>query len=129
MIAFLWRTLIFILSAALGLLVADLLLDDLSVAWWFGGVLAVLIFVLAQSVLSPFILNMTRKYASAFIGGVGLLSTFVALLLAHLLTDGLSISGVVTWILATLIVWLVTALGTLLLPLFLVKKGVENARD
>jgi len=29
----------------------------------------------------------------------------------------------VTWVLATLVVWLVTALGTLLLPLLLLKKA------
>jgi NhaP-type Na+/H+ or K+/H+ antiporter len=69
---------------------------------------------------------MTRRYAPAFLGGIGLVSTFVALLLANLLTDGLQISGAVTWVLATLVVWLVTALGTLLLPLLLLKKATSG---
>ena len=37
--------------------------------------------------------------------------------------------GVGTWIAATVVVWLVTALATLLLPWILVILGVEAARE
>ncbi len=43
-------------------------------------------------------------------------------------SDGLSISGTTTWILATLIVWLAALLAALILPVFLVKKTVDNRR-
>ena len=126
MIRLLLRGVVFLGSAALGLWVASLLLDGVTVQWS-GYLVAVLIFAVAQSVLAPWVFKMTRRYAPAFLGGIGLVSTFVALLLAHLLTDGLRISGAVTWVLATLVVWLVTALGTLLLPLVLLKKATgEN---
>ena len=46
------------------------------------------------------------------VGAVGLASTFVALLLTNLISSGLAIKGVGTWILATLIVWVVTMLAT-----------------
>ena len=46
------------------------------------------------------------------LGAVGLASTFVALLLTNLISSGLAIKGVGTWILATLIVWVVTMLAT-----------------
>ena len=46
------------------------------------------------------------------LGAVGLASTFVALPLTNLISSGLAIKGVGTWILATLIVWVVTMLAT-----------------
>jgi len=125
MMRFLTRVVIFVVSAALGLWVASLVLDGFSVQLK-GYVVAVLVFAVAQSVLTSFIFTMARRYASAFLGGVGLVSTFVALLLAQWLTDGLSITGLSTWVIGTLVVWLVTALATWLLPLWLLK---EKARS
>ena len=90
-------------------------------------VVAVAVFALAQAVLAPFIAKMASRYASAFLGGIGLVSTFVALLLASVLTHGLSIRGVGSWIAATVVVWLVTAIATLVLPLLVVKKKIAKA--
>ena len=43
--------------------------------------------------------------------------------------DSLTIDGGFgTWLTATVIVWLATALATLLIPFILVKAGVESAR-
>ncbi len=131
MVRLLLRTLIFLVSAVLGLLAAAALLDGFTLSAS-GFVVAVLVFAVAQSVLAPFIFKLTHRYAPAFLGGIGLVSTFVALLLAHLLTDGLRIEGVATWVLATLVVWLVTALATFLLPFVLLRekraRGGEDAR-
>ena len=126
MVRFLIRTAIFLVSAALGLWVASLLLLNFELTWQ-GFVLTVLIFAIAQSVLAPLITKLTAKNAPAFLGGVGLISTFVALLISSLIADGLVISGLLTWVLATLIVWLVTALATFTLPfLFLREKPQKN---
>ena len=89
-----------------------------------GFLIAVAVFALAQSILAPFIFNVARKYAPAMLGGIGLVSTFVALLIATWFPEGLRISGVSSWISATLVVWIVTALGAWLLPLVLLKKRV-----
>lgn len=130
MIRFLIRAAIFIGSAALGLIVADLILPGFTLHWndWWGFVLAVLIFAVLQSVLAPWILKLARRHAPALLGGIGLVSTFVALLIAVLLpAAGIGIDGPVAWIVGTLIVWLVTALATWLLPgVFLKKKIVES---
>jgi hypothetical protein len=90
-----------------------------------GFVTAVVIFTVAQGILSPFFLKMASRYASAFLGGIGLVSTLAALILATLLTNGLSIRGIGSWVAATVVVWLVTALATLLLPMLLLKKKVS----
>jgi hypothetical protein len=128
MIRFLLRAVIFLVSAALGLLVAAALVDGVDVTTG-GFVVAVVLFAVIQSVLSPFIAKVTAKNASALLGGVGLLSTFVALWLTTLIGDSLTIDGGVgTWLTATVIVWLATALATLLIPLVLVKAGIEAAR-
>jgi hypothetical protein len=82
-----------------------------------------------QSVLAPFIAKVTARNASALLGGVGLLSTFVALWVTTLVGDSLTIEGgAATWLTATVIVWLATAVATLLLPLILVKAGIQAAR-
>ena len=126
MVRFLLRIAIFLGSSALGLLVAAWLIPGVSVSAW-GFVAAVVIFAVAQGVLSPFFLKMANRYASAFLGGIGLVSTLVALVLASVFTHGLSISGIGSWIAATVVVWLVTAVATVALPaLFLKKKAAST---
>jgi hypothetical protein len=129
MIRFLIRTAVFLVSAAVGLLVTAWLVDGFDVSA--GGFLtAVVLFAVIQSVLAPFIAKVTARNASALLGGVGLLSTFVALWLTTLLGDSLTIDGgATTWLAATVIVWLATALATLLIPLVLVAAGIEAARE
>ncbi|ACQ79210.1 conserved hypothetical protein [Beutenbergia cavernae DSM 12333] len=126
MVVFLIRSAIFLGSAALGLWVASLLIEDVHLTAS-GFIVAVVVFALAQWILTPFVLKMTRQYANAFIGGVGLVSTFLCLWIASLIGSGLEITGgVVTWILATLVVWLVTAIATLVLPLIFLRNRLDD---
>ncbi len=131
MITFLIRAGIWLLSAALGLIVADLILPGFSLHWsnWWGIVLAILIFAVLQSVLAPLILKITTQHAPALMGGIGLVSTFIALLIAVVIpAAGIGIDGPVAWIIGTLVVWLVTALSTWLLPgLFLKNRTKPKA--
>ncbi|UUT35659.1 hypothetical protein [Microbacterium elymi] len=84
MITFLIRALIFLVSAALGLIVADLVLPGFVLHWsdWWGFVLAIVIFAILQSILAPWLVKISRRHAPALLGGIGLVSTFVALLIA-----------------------------------------------
>jgi len=125
MVRFLLRAVVFLGSSAIGLLVAAWLVPGMSVSAS-GFVTAVVLFSLAQAILSPFILKMASRYASAFLGGIGLVSTLVALILASVLTHGLTIRGVGSWVAATVLVWLVTALATLLLPVLVVRKKLDS---
>ena len=121
MIRFVLRTAVFLGSAAIGLLVASWLVPGVSVRPA-GFIVAVVIFAAAQAILSPFFLKMASRYATAFIGGIGLVSTLAALILASVFTHGLSIRGTGSWVAATVVVWLVTAVATLLLPVLVLKK-------
>lgn len=125
MIRFLIRCAIFLGSAALGILAAVWLIPEVSVTAA-GFITAVVLFAVAQTVLSPFITRLAERNAPAFLGGIGLVSTFVSLAIASTF-GGLSISGWRSWILATIVVWLVTALATLLLPLVVLRnRRAEN---
>lgn len=128
MIRFLVRAVVFLASSAIGLLVALAVLDGMSIDAT-SFVTVVVIFAVLQSVLAPFFAKTTARSAPALLGATGLISTFVALLVAELVSDGFTITGADTWLFATLIVWIVTMLATLLLPIILVKMGVENARE
>ena len=128
MIRFLIRTAVFLVSTAIGLVVAMLVLDDMSIDATAFIVVVVIVAVL-QAVLAPFLAKSTARNAPALLGGVGLISTFIALVVDNVAVDGLTITGVSTWVLATLIVWIVTMIASFLLPVILVKLGVEKARD
>ena len=128
MVRFLIRAAIFLGTAALGLLIAWWLLPGFHIDWT-GFLVAMLVFAIAQSLLSPLITKLARRHAPEVLGGVGLVSTFLALLLATVIANGLRIDGLLTWVLATLIVWLITAVGTWLLSVAFLKRRVGERRD
>jgi hypothetical protein len=129
-VLFLTRTLIFLASSAVGLIVADLFLTGFTIEWsqWWGFVLCVLIFTVLQSVLAPWITSMANRYAPVLLGGIGIISTLVALLIVVLLPiGGLRITDPLGWILGPVIVWMVTAICTVVLPLLLIRREVREA--
>lgn len=120
MTRFLLRLGVFLGSAALGLLVAAWLVRGVSLSV-LGFITAVVIFAVAQAVLAPLFTKLADRYASALLGGIGLITTFAALLVATRFSNGLAIRGVGSWIAATVVVWLITALATVLLPKVILK--------
>jgi hypothetical protein len=122
------RAAVFLASAAIGLLVAMAVVDDMTINWS-SFVIVVVVFALLQSILTPFITQAAQRNAPALVGGVGLISTLISLLLTALISDGLEIDGASAWLLAALIVWLVTMVATLLLPIILVKAGISAAAE
>jgi uncharacterized protein YacL len=137
MIRLLARTAIFLLAAAIGILLTDILFgafdwQTFDVDWSnpLGFVLAVVIFAIGQAVLSPFFAQLARRNAPTLLGAVGLITTYVALLVASLISsDGLEISGWQGWVLGPIIVWLVTMLATFLLPAVMLKNALSDDRD
>lgn len=127
MIRLLTRLAIFLGSAAIGLLAAALLVDGMAITPS-GFVVTVIVFAVLQSLLAPAIAKVAHRHAKAFLGGVGVVSTFVSLLVAHVLTPGLTISGLGSWVAATVLVWAFTALAAFLLPVVTAKRAVEQRR-
>lgn len=132
MIMFLLRALIFLVSAAVGLIVADLVLPGFVIDWGspLGFILAIVIFAVLQSVLAPWLARVAQRNAPALLGGIGIVSTFVALVIVVLIPGaGLTIGAPWwTWLAAPVIVWLVTALATLFLPMLFLKTKVAERR-
>jgi putative membrane protein len=126
-IRFLVRTLIALVANAVGLIVAAIVLDDVELDAT-SFVVAVVIFTAVFVLLQPFLAVNLRRMGPGMLGVVSLLATLVSLIVTDLLTDGLSISGVLTWILAALIVWLVALVATLLLPFLGLKKFLDERR-
>jgi uncharacterized membrane protein YvlD (DUF360 family) len=128
MVRMLIGLLISLLSNALGLVIAAAMLDKMELTAS-GFVIAVVVFTVVYAIAQPFLTQMAMTKLPALRGGVALIATLVGLIITALVSDGLSISGTSTWVLAALIVWVVSLVGTLLLPLVLVKKAVEERRD
>lgn len=120
MIRFLLSIAISLVSAAVALLVIGGVLNGVEVHAA-GFVVAVVVFTAAQALLAPFVFNLARKYAAAVLGGIGLVSTFLALFVASLFPNGVEISGVAGWVVSTLVVWVITALGTWILGVVIIK--------
>lgn len=132
MITFLFRSLMYVVSAGIGLIVADLLLDGFQIQWdrWWGFVVCILIFALLQSILSPWASKLADRYAPVLMGGIGIFSTLIALIVVVLLPiGGLRIVDVTGWLLGAVIVWLITALGSLLLPLIFLKRRTGQTKE
>lgn len=128
MIRFLVGLLVYLGAAALGLWVATLFLSGVTLTAS-GFIVAIIIFAVLQALFLPFIGAMADKRDSVLMGGAaGLIATFAALLVTTLITDGLSIEGIGTWVVATLVVWIVGLIAMVLIPFVLVKAGVEHAR-
>ena len=127
MIRMLIRVGIHLLANAVGLIVAAWVLDGMSISGA-AFVIAVVIFTAVEVVADPLITKIAITSVPALRGGVALVTTFVGLLFTTVVSDGLTIDGVKTWVLATLIVWLAALLAALILPVFLVKKAVEERR-
>jgi uncharacterized membrane protein YvlD (DUF360 family) len=121
------RTLIALAGNAVGLLVAAAVLDKMDIDAT-SFIVAVVIFTVVLALLQPFIVAQLRRRNSAALGGVALIATFIALVITDLVSDGFSISGVGTWIAATVIVWVASLLAVFILPYLGLRKYLEERR-
>ena len=99
---------------AVGILLSAGLLDDFEVTTA-GVVLATLLFWIINIVAQFIALRvLIRQPSVALAGLLALASTVIALLVVNLIVDDISISGAGTYILATLIIWVCTAVADMI---------------
>ncbi len=127
MVRSLIKLLLELVGNALGLLIAATVLDDMEIDGS-AFILAVLIFTGISVITQPLITKMAVDNAKALQGSSALITTFISLVLTALISDGLKIDGFDTWIFATLIVWLVTLVAGIILPMIFLKKVVVEER-
>ena len=116
------RAFVLLASWAIGLLVAAWIVPRVSLSVS-GFIVAVTIFAVSQAIMSLSILKLPHGYASLLLGGTGLALTIVALIIASVLTNGLTIDGLASWLATTVVVWLVTTIGAITLPELLIRDG------
>ena len=129
MIRFLLNLVVYFLAALVGLIAADIILPGFSVSGWTSYIVVALIFGVIQGILSPLVGNVVKKNASAFQGGVGIISVLITLVITATLSSDLTVDGLTTWILAAIIIWLFAAIAAFILPFFIVKRVVDERRD
>lgn len=127
MVRMLIRAGIFFGAAAVGLLLAAWLVPGVRITLP-GFLVAVAVFTVVQSLLTPIAIKIADRYSPSLVGGMGLLSTGLALWAASAFQGGVTIDGAMAWVLGTLVVWLATALGWWLLPLWLLKEKVRDRK-
>jgi putative membrane protein len=96
-----------VVANAIALLIAAALLDGVRIDAS-GFVLAVIVFSLASLIVTPVIAWIVVRRMRALLGVIALVTTFAALLVTDLLSDGFEVEGALDWVLATVIVWLAT---------------------
>jgi uncharacterized membrane protein YvlD (DUF360 family) len=110
-----------LLADAIALVVAAQVLDDMSLDAA-GFTIALVLFAVTGLLVEPLLRQIAVRNAPALLGSSALVATLVSLVVTALVTDGLQISGAVTWVLATVLVWAVALAARLLLPLLIFKK-------
>ena len=127
MIRFLVRTGILLLANAVGLIVAAAVLDGMTLDVS-AFILAVVIFTVVLALMTPFLASVLRRgrSSSAALGGVALIATLVSLVITDWISDGLTIDGLTTWLLAAVIVWAASLLAAFLLPYLGLKKYLQE---
>ena len=93
---------------AIGLLLAWLLLgSDFSINGPIGFIVSLVVFAILSAFFTWLVFKGLDKKAASIVPLTGLISTFLALLVTALLTEGLSISGW-GWLWGTVIVWILS---------------------
>ena len=128
MIRLLASTVLYVLGNALGLVVAAQLLPGFSIDFWSILIVAA-IFTVIVVVITPLLIKISLKNVPQMSGGVALVAILVGLIGTSMFSDGLKISGLSTWILAPLIIWIIALIAGLVLPLFLFKKTMEKVKE
>jgi hypothetical protein len=116
------RAVALLTSWAIGLLIAAWIVPGTSFS--VSGVsVAVAVFTMTQAMLSLPISKLSHPYATLLLGVTGLASTVVALTLASVLTHGLTLHGGASWLATAVLVWLVTTIGAIMLPEFVIREA------
>jgi uncharacterized membrane protein YvlD (DUF360 family) len=116
-----------LVANAVGLVVAASILDGMSLNWE-GLLWATLIYTVVFALMQPFLALQARRRATPLLGGVALIASLVGLIVANVISDGLNISGVGTWIAAAVIVWIASLLAAFILPFLGLKKYLEDRK-
>lgn len=121
-------TTLYILGNALGIIIAASVLPGFSIDI-LSIVIVAIVFTVIVVVITPLLVKISIKNVPQMSGGVALVAILVGLIGTSMFSDGLTISGLSTWIMAPLIIWIVALIAGLVLPLFLFKETLKEVKD
>jgi putative membrane protein len=117
-----------VLANAVALIATSLVLEDVALDAE-GFLIALAVFTITDMLVQPLIRQTAMKNAPAMLGSSALIATLVSLIVTVVLNDGMRITGAVTWVLATVMIWAVSLAAQLLLPLVIFKRVLSRASD
>lgn len=129
MIRFLVNAVVFMVAAAIGILVADIALNGMSVEYPASFLWASLIFGVLSAIISPILGKVTRRNAEMLTGGVGLFTALIALAVTSVVVGGVSLDGVSTWLAAAVIIWLASMIAGFILKVTVAKRFIQDVRN
>ena len=127
MVRFLASVAVHLIANAVGLIVAATVLDDMTLNAS-AFIIDVAIFTAVEVIAQPLVQKSALQHSNALLGSSALVASLVALVVTSWISDGLQISGALTWVLATLIIWGVSLVVALILPMFVFKRALQSAR-
>lgn len=128
MIRLIASTILYVLGNAIGIIVASSVLPGFSIDV-LSIVIVAVIFTVIVAVITPLLIKISIKNVPQMTGGVALVAILIGLIGTSFFSDGLTIDGLNTWLLAPLIIWVVALIAGLVLPLFLFKKTLEKKKE
>ena len=128
MIRLVARATLNVLASAVALIVTALLLDDFSLDAD-GFIIALVIFTVTGLLIEPLLRQTAVRSAPALLGSTALVSTLISLVVTAIVSNGLKISGLTTWIAATVLVWLIALAARFLLPFIIFRRTFEEMRE
>ena len=128
MIRILARATLNVLASAFALIVASLILDDMSLDVD-GFIIALVVFTVTGLLIEPLLRQTAVRNAPALLGSTALISSLISLVVTAIVSDGLRISGFTTWIAATVLVWLLALAARFLLPFIIFRRTFQEMRE
>ncbi len=128
MIRWIASTILYVVGNAIGIVVAASILPGFTINLMSIVIVAV-VFTVIVTVSTPFLIKISTKNVPQMNGGIALIAILVGLIGTNLLSDGLTITGVETWIMAPLVIWVTALVAGLVLPLVFFKKTLEKTEE
>jgi len=114
-----------LVANAIALVVAAAILENMSLDVS-GFFIAVGVFTLISIIVSPMIRQAAIRKSPAILGSSALIVSLLALIGTVIISDGMQIRGLSTWVLAAVIVWFAGMVATFLLPFVIFKRLRET---
>lgn len=99
-------------SSAIALILAAVIFDRFDIGV-ISFPIAVIVFTLVSLVAKPIVESLVKQHAREIYWGVGLVTTFFTLLVTDLISNGIQVEGIFTWVASTGLIWVALLAGDL----------------